>query len=195
MISKSNNRDQHVPSRSILDTGCNQQTQTASPSTIQLSNSQGTESTVTLSSPSQDSDFDMPQTRASVECQTTEVITISKEEYEELLHKAAGIIDIGDLEKLKTFFLACDPQPAVMDPSRFQDISTQVGAANLFSTLYTAMSSPRMSDERQQLNKASSHGCTLYHDVLKVTAGQLFSCIPGKIPAAIWHQPTRFSIS
>ena len=96
----------------------------------------------------------MPQTRASIECQTTEVVTISKEEYEELLHKAAGTIDIeGDLEKLKTFFLAYDPQPPVMNPDRFEDICTQVGAANLFSILYTAMSSPRMSDERQQLTR------------------------------------------
>ena len=40
-----------------------------------------------------------------------------------------------------------------MNPDRFEDICTQVGAANLFSILYTAMSSPRMSDERQQLTR------------------------------------------
>ena len=145
-----------MASASTLNTyiGSNQQTQTASTPTLQSSNSQGTESTVTLSSPSQHSDFDLPLTRASIECQTTEVVTISKEEYEELLHKAAGTIDIeGDLEKLKTFFLSNDPQPPVMNPDRFEEICTQVGAANLFSILYTAMSSPRMSDERQQLTR------------------------------------------
>jgi hypothetical protein len=50
--------------------------------------------------------------RASVECQTDEVISMSKEDYEKLVCKAAEVIDIkGDLEKLKTFFLTCDPQP------------------------------------------------------------------------------------
>ena len=64
---------------------------------------------------------------------------MSKEEHEGLIHKAAENIDIkGDLEKLKTFFLAYDPQPAVMDPEQFQHMCTQAGAANLFSTLYNA---------------------------------------------------------
>ena len=130
-------------------------TETTSSSTIQLSCSQSTESTVTLSSPSRDSEvLKVSQTKASVECQTTEVIVISKDEYEKLLQKTANIIDIeGDLEKLKTFFLAYDPQPPKMDPDRFQEICAQAGVANLFSILNNAMSSTRMSDERQQLTK------------------------------------------
>ena len=130
-------------------------TETTSSSTIQLSCSQSTESTVTLSSPTRDSEvLKVSQTKASVECQTTEVIVISKDEYEKLLQKTANIIDIeGDLEKLKTFFLAYDPQPPKMDPDRFQEICAQAGVANLFSILNNAMSSTRMSDERQQLTK------------------------------------------
>ena len=59
--------------------------------------------------------------KGSVECQTNEVIFMSKEEHKELIHEAAENIDIkGDLEKLKTFFFAYDPQPAVMDPEQFQ---------------------------------------------------------------------------
>ena len=128
----------------------------ASPSTSQPSCSQSTESTVTLSSPSQDSlaNTGLTPMKANVKCQTNEVIFMSKEEQEELIHKAAENIDIkGDLEKLKKFFLAYDPQPAVMDPEQFQHMCTQAGAANLFSTLYNAMSSYRMSDERQKLTK------------------------------------------
>jgi hypothetical protein len=40
-----------------------------------------------------------------------------------------------------------------MDPDQFQDICMEAGAANLFSTLYNAMSSDRMSEERQELTK------------------------------------------
>jgi hypothetical protein len=52
------------------------------------------------------------QTSASVECQTDEVIFMSKEDYEEFVYKATKNIDIkGDLEKWKTFFLTCDLDP------------------------------------------------------------------------------------
>jgi hypothetical protein len=54
----------------------------------------------------------------------------------------------------KTFFLTYDPQPPVMDPNRFKGICMEVGATfSLFSTLHDAMSSDRMSDERQELTK------------------------------------------
>ena len=90
----------------------------------------------------------------SVGCQTTEVIVMSTEEYDQHLRKASSTVNVdADLERLKTFFLTYDPQPPVMDPDRFQDICIQVGAASLFKTLYDAMSSTRMSDERQQLTK------------------------------------------
>ena len=53
-------------------------------------------STDTLSCPSQDSETtnEVLQTSASVECQTDEVIVMSKEEYEEIVDKAARNIDI-----------------------------------------------------------------------------------------------------
>ena len=128
----------------------------ASPVVAQPSSSQDTESTITLSCPSQDSmasDKVTPM-MASVECQTDEVTFMSKEDYEKLVCNAAGVLDIkGNLEKLKTFLLAYDAQPPVMDPDQFQDICMQAGAVNLFSTLYKAMSSDRMSKERQELTK------------------------------------------
>ena len=40
-----------------------------------------------------------------------------------------------------------------MDPEQFQNMCTQAGAANLFSTLYNAMSSYWMSDVRHKLTK------------------------------------------
>ena len=40
-----------------------------------------------------------------------------------------------------------------MDPEQFQHMCRQAGAANLFSTLFNAMSLYRMSDERQELTK------------------------------------------
>ena len=87
------------------------------------------------------------QTSASVECQTDEVIVMSKEEYEEIVDKAARNIDMkGDLEKLKTFFLKYDPQPPIVKLDKSQDICRQVGVASLFSTLHDAMNS--MSDVR-----------------------------------------------
>ena len=128
----------------------------ASLSITEPTNSQGTESTATLSCPSQDSEAndEVTQTSASVECQTDEVIFMSKEDYEEFVYKATKNIDIkGDLEKLKTFFLTHDPHPPVMDPNQFKGICMEVGATNLFSTLHDAMSSDRMSDDRQELTK------------------------------------------
>ena len=128
----------------------------ASTTMTQQTSSQDTESTDTLSCPSQDSEAtnEVLQTSTSVECQTDEVIFLSKKEYEDILGKAARNIDMkGDLEKLKTFFLSYDPQPPIMDPDQFQDICKQVGVSNLFSTLHDAMSTNRMSDERQKLTK------------------------------------------
>jgi hypothetical protein len=82
----------------------------SSPSIPQPSSSQGTESTITLSSPSQDLEAEEEvhsQMKASVECQTNEGVFLSKEEYEKLTEKP----DIkGDLEKLKIFLLSYDPQ-------------------------------------------------------------------------------------
>ncbi len=61
----------------------------ASLSITQPTKSEGTESTATLSCPSQDSEAndEVTQTSASVECQTDEVIFMSKEDYEEFVYK------------------------------------------------------------------------------------------------------------
>ncbi len=128
----------------------------ASLSITEPTNSQGTESTATLSCSSQDSEAndEVTQTSASVECQTDEVIFMSKEDYEEFVYKATKNINIkGDLENLKTFFLTHDPHPPVMDPNQFKGICMEVGVTNLFSTLHDAMSSDQMSDDCQELTK------------------------------------------
>ena len=116
----------------------------------------GTKSTATLSCPSQDSEAndEVTQTSASVECQTDQVIFMSKEDYEEFVYKVTKNIDIkGHLEKLKTFLMTYDlhPPPPIMDPNRFNSICMELGATNLFSSLHDAMSSHCMSHERQEL--------------------------------------------
>lgn len=121
--------------------------------TAQPPSSQNSESTITLSSPSQDTETSY-EVHPSVECQTDEVTLLSKDDYQALVNKATENLHVkGDLEKLRTFILTCDPQSAEMDPKRFQEICTQAGAKKLFSTFYDAMSSQRMSEERQELTK------------------------------------------
>ena len=108
----------------------------ASTTMTQPTSSQDTESTDTLSCPSQDSEAtnQVSLTSASVECQTDEVIFLSKKECEGIIDKAAGNIDMkGNLENLKTFILRYDPQPPIMDPDQFQDICNQVGVSSLFN--------------------------------------------------------------
>ena len=129
-------------------------------SQAEASCSQDTESTISLTSPSQDIEIpdkgedEINIKSASGECQTNNGIFLSNEEYEQLISKTVENPDINsELQKLKIFFLAYDPQPPVMDPERFEGICKQVGATKLFSSLYSAMSSNRASDKRESLTK------------------------------------------
>jgi hypothetical protein len=58
----------------------------------------------------------------------------------------------GDLEKIRTV-LSTHSQSPVMDPNQFEIICKQVGAGNLFQSLYDTMTTDRMSEERQNLTK------------------------------------------
>ena len=103
-----------------------------SSSVPQPSSSQETESTITLKPPSQnveENDDGISPTSASVECQTSDGIFLTPDEYEELIQKSAENIDIeNDLEKLN------DLQTPVMDPNEFESMCMQAGAAKLFTT-------------------------------------------------------------
>jgi hypothetical protein len=130
--------------------------------------------------------------KASVECQTNEGVFLSKEEYEKLTEKP----DIkGDLEKLKTFLLSYDPQPTVMDVDKFQNICMQAGATNLFSTLYDAMTSSRMSDERQDLTKLRVMVVIYVMMYSQSQRAKLVPSITCQNFTAIWNKSAGFGIS
>lgn len=109
------------------------------------------ESTITLSSPSHTlhgPDEVTGQTRS-----TQGGVFISNEDYRDLLNKAAGYVDMkGNLEKIKTVVSTHSGSP-VMDPKEFEIICEQVGAGNLFQSLYNAMKTDGISEERQNLTK------------------------------------------
>ncbi len=113
--------------------------------------SQNSESTITLTSPSHTS-----QDPGEVPAQTSSTqagVFVSNEDYRDLLSKAAGYVDMkGDLEKIRTV-LSTHSQSPVMDPNQFEIICKQVGAGNLFQSLYDTMTTDRMSEERQNLTK------------------------------------------
>ena len=78
---------------------------------------------------------------------------ISRSEYEELSRKASFYCDLkGELIKLRQTFLN-DLNTVVLDPERFQETCRNVGAENIFTTIYEAMCIEKMSESRQKLNK------------------------------------------
>ena len=117
------------------------------------------QSTITLSNPSQDfelflSDQRIPPKTAEKEVQTDECVVISKEEYEDLLKKASSYVDYKkDLEKLSIYFSCVLNRSPEMDVNEFEKICKQVGAENLFNLLVDTMSSEKMSSERKNLAK------------------------------------------
>ena len=117
------------------------------------------QSTITLSNPSQDfelflSDQRIPLKTVEKEVQTDECVVISKEEYENLLKKASSYVDYKkDLEKLSIYFSCVFNRSPAMDVNEFEKICKQVGAENLFNLLVDTMSSEKMSTERKNLAK------------------------------------------
>ena len=126
-------------------------------------NSQDSEITVTLSSPSQKllDDFELTdneepevKTYEEKEVQTEEAVFITKEEFEQLQQKASTCAEFKkDLEKLSAYFSSTINKCPEMSPSEFEKICRQVGADNLLKAMYDLMSSERMSDERKSLTK------------------------------------------
>ena len=124
-------------------------------------NSQESEITVTLSSPSQKliDDFELTdneepelKTYEEKEVQTEEAVLITKDEFEELQEKARTCAKFKkDLEKLSAYFSSTINQCPEMSPAEFEKICRQIGADNLFKAMYDLMSSERMSDERKVL--------------------------------------------
>ena len=101
-------------------------------------NSQDSESTITLSNPSQtlldDIEAESNQgvttikTYGEKDIQTDECILVSKDEYEQLIHKASKYVDFkGDLDKIINYFLSVSNQCPVMDPAEFEKICEQIG--------------------------------------------------------------------
>ena len=94
----------------------------------QKSSNDGTDSqsTITLSNPSQDFELFLSQQRippktVEKEVQTDECVIISKEEYEDLLKKASSYVDYKkDLEKLSRYFSCVFNRTPEMDVHEFE---------------------------------------------------------------------------
>ena len=146
-------------------------------------NSQDSEITVTLSSPSQKllDDFELTdneepevKTYEEKEVQTEEAVFITKEEFEQLQQKASTCAEFKkDLEKLSAYFSSTINKCPEMSPSEFEKICRQVGADNLLKAMYDLMSSERMSD--------------LHYDILTFAKGQLVSGYTSQNTPAIRH--------
>ena len=79
---------------------------------------------------------------------------LSEAEYDELLKKASFCVDFqGDLNKISNYFTSVFNQSPEIDPHKFEQICKHVGAENLFHTLYAAMTSGRMSEDRKHLTE------------------------------------------
>ena len=127
-------------------------------------NSQDTEFTITKSNPSQtllddieaenDQGVTTIKTYGEKGIQTDECILVSKDEYEQLIHKASKYVDFkGDLDKIIKYFLSVSNQCPVMDPAEFEKICEQIGADNIYKVLCSTKGTERMSNERKYLTK------------------------------------------
>ena len=127
-------------------------------------NSQESESTFTLSNSSQtrldDTEAENDQgvttikTYGEKDIQTDECTLVSKDEYEQLIHKASKYVDFkGDLEKIINYFLGVSSQCPVMDPAELEKICEQIGAGNLYKVPCSTKGTERMSNERKYLTK------------------------------------------
>ena len=117
------------------------------------------ETTITLSSPSQtvevnsqESVLVSPKNVVEKECQTTDGVYLSNEEYDALLKKASFCPDFqDDLCKIR-YVVSKSPQPE-MDPSVFEKMCKDAGAENLYACIRNAIcSNHKMSAERKQLS-------------------------------------------
>ena len=157
------------------------------------SNSQlSDETTVTASSHSQTTTVDSQDSTflktaskvyADVECQTTDGVFLSGEEYNELLKQASLCPDFKkNLNNIRSHLQNVE-QPE-MDPEGFQKICRDSNAENLYFCIYDAICTDQMSDERRNLAKirtmviiyimvySQSQGCNSFQIALSRTLQQ-----------------------
>ena len=80
------------------------------------------------------------KTYGEKDIQTNECILVSKDEYEQLIHKASKYVDFkGDLDKIINYFLSVSNQYPVMDPAEFEKICEQIGADKIYKVLCSTM--------------------------------------------------------
>ena len=119
------------------------------------------ETTITMGSHSQTTTLDSQESlllkRASkvyvdVECQTTDGVFLSGEEYGNLLKQASLCPDFkNNLTNIRS--LLQNLEKPEMDPDEFQKICRDGGAENLYFCIYNAICTEQMSDERKNLAK------------------------------------------
>ena len=129
----------------------------------QIDSQQSTESTITLSQPGQmlwtDSDEMIIADSKPVdkECQTIEGTFLPRDDFEKLLIKAQQCCNFKEeLQKIR-LALPVGSEAPEMDPDAFESFCEQVGAEKLFSSIYNAMISKKMSKNRKELTKV----CTM----------------------------------
>eukprot|EP00112_Aurelia_sp_Birch-Aquarium-sp1_P025550 Seg855.2 transcript_id=Seg855.2/GoldUCD/mRNA.D3Y31 product="hypothetical protein" protein_id=Seg855.2/GoldUCD/D3Y31 len=118
------------------------------------------ESTISLSQPSQnlwtDSDEMIivnTKTPVEKESQTMEGTFLLKDDFEKLLEKAQQFCNFKEeLNKIR-LALPVGSEGPEMDPDAFESFCEQAGAKKLFSSIYNAMISEKMSKNRKDLSK------------------------------------------
>eukprot|EP00112_Aurelia_sp_Birch-Aquarium-sp1_P003440 Seg1384.3 transcript_id=Seg1384.3/GoldUCD/mRNA.D3Y31 product="hypothetical protein" protein_id=Seg1384.3/GoldUCD/D3Y31 len=124
------------------------------------------QSTVTLTSPSQNywsssedtlCEPEIPASHVETACQTNDVVVMDKEQYEDLLQKAMTVSinmpeEVARITK-KCFELFGTTSQPVLDPKEFEKICFDAGSKLLFDTICMSITSERQSDERKHLNR------------------------------------------
>ena len=118
------------------------------------------QSTITLSHPSQDPFMDSEELFEQQEkefedkeCQTNDGMFLSNADYKDLMNKAQGYCNFQEELTAIRLSLSSGSYTPEMDPDAFESFCRQVGAEKLFLTVYDGMISSRMSENRRKLNK------------------------------------------
>lgn len=87
------------------------------------------------------------------ECQTNDGVFLSEDDYKDLINKAQQYCNFQEELTAIRLSLASGPHNPEMDPDAFEAFCKQVGAEQIFHTVYNGMISDRMSENRRRLNK------------------------------------------
>ena len=87
------------------------------------------------------------------ECQTNDGVFLSNADYKDLMNKAQRYCNFQEELIAIRLSLSSGSHTPEMDPNAFESFCRQVGAENLFLTVYNGMISNRMSENRKKLNK------------------------------------------